>query len=1090
MATITTSTTEKEKFKKIHPSLFIGLGGTGKHVLLSLRRKFFEKFGLKSGFPIMEFLWLDTDMQNVGIDGEKLDYALEEVQFLPDEVIDLQIPDSTFKSYVSFKEEHPHIWEWLPHTLEAAGPPKNGARQIRPLGRLGFFYKYNEITRKLDLLKNRISSRENVNKTQEMGIEVDSSETDIYIVFSIAGGTGSGIFLDTAFAIKEHFTSGVNSIGYIVLPSVFWHDKSHRIFANSYAALKELEYYSLRKDFLNKDEASAHKKHESKHDFLHWYSPGGPKKRVMGPPFDIHYLIDNQTSLGFTINLENKNQLLDIVAEDVFLQFVSPISFGSMIKSIQSNAHALLEKHYLFEILDEKRKGEVKYSNAYSLHNAAMGLSKIYIPIDKIKKACGLKFAIDIISDWIKEPARDYDVTYLVEKGLYDHLKLARGENGKTFVDRINRTGERTFEASLDEWANNLRNQVIPKIDRGVPQVDKEIVNAYEHYLKENIERIGTRKGVLVDGIDANVYNFVKEMQDAIFEKVNEILGEPEFRFAIAKRVLLLFKEKLNAMRENLEKNRNDIKNSISSKYQPNFNNILNTYSDVERKFSYLKTTTLSKLGDISIKKLKLLLRNEIKILLLEGAIKAIKDISGFVGYSKTEQNESGEMIVVEEGLVKKLSDVVDVLGKGILVSLNHKYASFVAQEKEYINIGLYNEDLVFNYYKVGEKTVDKDVIHEKGQEFLIEMGLELIGLISYFSEFGKGKLEEKLSDFCLLPFTSIKKQHEVIKMLYDEKRYAPDARKRQISNFVANGHPWIKPTGNFMGANAEKMKGDMEKYSILGVYPGKHESYQKFENDIRTEGTLAQRFQIADSDENVAFFYTEWVSFPMMYIDGVKEWHDRAYLKYMESGDENLHLEKYYHKYDDLVAISREELIEYLKAYETLLLGFMLGIINIEEEKERDTFRYHIRLETAPGVFHDDKLGDEYFAIKKLQKDSTLRKNILNLIEDRKLKMESNYEKLWEYYTLLKYTWEKVFPIRYRGSEAEPVPIKSFENRVIEEEMALVGGKLKKVLKDVSGIPEDNINKEVSQKLDTMMVNIDQFSTRIGDTGRRVLKR
>jgi hypothetical protein len=1084
------TTSDQEKFKKIHPSLFIGLGGTGKHILLSLRRKFFEKFGLKSGFPIMEFLWLDTDMQNVGIDGEKLDYALEEVLFQPDELIDLQIPESTFKSYVSFKEEHPHIWEWLPHTLEATGPPKNGARQIRPLGRLGYFYKYNEIVRKLDQLKNRISSRENVNKTQEMGIEVDSSETDIYIVFSVAGGTGSGIFLDMAFTIKEHFTSGINSIGYIVLPSVFWHDKSHRIFANSYSALKELEYYSLRKDFLNKDEASAHKKHESKHDFLHWYSAGGVQKRVMGPPFDIHYLVDNQTSLGYTINLENKGQLLDMAAEDIFLQFASPYSFGSIIKSIQANAHALLEKHYLFEIFDEKRPGEVKYSNAYSLHNAVMGLSKIYIPIDKIKKSCSFKLAMDIVSDWIKEPERDFDVTHLVEKGMYDYLKLSRGENGKTFVDRINRTGERTFEASLDEWINNLRNQMIPKIDRSVPRVDKEIVNAYEQYLKENVERIGTRKGLIVDGIESNVNNLVKEMEDGIVEKINEILGEPEFRFAIAKRMLLHFKEKLNFMRETLEKTRNDIRGKISSKYQPNFNNLLNTYSDVERKFSYLKKGTLSKLGGILMKKLKVVLRHEIRILLLEGAIKAIKDLSGFVGYSRTEQTEDGEMIVVEEGLVKKLSDVVEVLKKGILESLNHKYASFSAQEKEYINIGLYNEDLVLNYYKVGEKKVDIDVIQEKSKEFLTEMGLEMYGLISYFSDFGKGKLEEKMIEFCLRPFTAIKRKHEVIKMLYDEKRYDQDARRREVGNFVGNGHPWIKSTGDFMGANAEKMKGDMEKYSILGVYPGKHESYNKFVADVKAEGALEQRFQIADSDENVAFFYTEWVSFPIMYIEGVKEWHDRAYLKYMESGEENLHLEKYYHKYDDLVAISRDELNEYLKSYETLILGFMLGEINVEEEKERDTFRYHIKLETAPGVFHDNKLGDEYFAIKKLQKESNLKKKILELIEDRKMKINLNTEKLWEYYALLKYYWERVFPIRYRGSEAEPVAIKSFENRVIEEEMSLVGGKLKKALKEVTGLDEVDINKEISQKLDSLLVNLDQFSTKIGDTPRRVLKR
>ncbi|MCI0470667.1 MAG: tubulin-like doman-containing protein, partial [Candidatus Aminicenantes bacterium] len=343
---------EQDKFKKIHPSIFIGLGGTGKHILLSLRKKLFEKFDLKKGFPIMEFLWIDTDMQNIGIDGKELDYTLEQVRFQPDEIVDLQVPESTFKGYISYKQDYPHLWEWLPHTIEAAGPPKNGAKQIRPLGRLGFFYKYDEIVAKLDFLKSKIASRENINKTQEMGIEVDASRTDIYVVFSIAGGTGSGIFMDMAFTLKEHFTSGMTSIGYVVLPSVFWHDRSHRIFANSYAALKELEFYSLRKDFLNKDEAMAHETRESQHDFLCWYSAKSRQKRVVGPPFDIVYLIDNQTSQGYTINLDNKDQLMDMIAEDIFMQFASPAAFGSIVKSVQANAHALLEHHYVFEISD------------------------------------------------------------------------------------------------------------------------------------------------------------------------------------------------------------------------------------------------------------------------------------------------------------------------------------------------------------------------------------------------------------------------------------------------------------------------------------------------------------------------------------------------------------------------------------------------------------------------------------------------------------------------------------------------------------------------------------------------------------------
>jgi hypothetical protein len=164
---------DKEQARKIHPSIFIGLGGTGKHVLLNLRRKFFEKFGLKEGFPIMGFKWLDTDMQNIGIDGKKLDYALEQVMLKTEDIIDLQIPDEEFRTYLKYKQDNRHIWEWLPHTIEKTGAPKNGAKQIRPLGRLGFFNKYNKIISDLKALKERVCNIENVKKTRDLGLGME-----------------------------------------------------------------------------------------------------------------------------------------------------------------------------------------------------------------------------------------------------------------------------------------------------------------------------------------------------------------------------------------------------------------------------------------------------------------------------------------------------------------------------------------------------------------------------------------------------------------------------------------------------------------------------------------------------------------------------------------------------------------------------------------------------------------------------------------------------------------------------------------------------------------------------------------------------
>ncbi len=1088
MATVTEKNGEKDKFKKIHPSIFIGLGGTGKHVLLDLRRKLFEKFELKTGFPVMEYLWIDTDMQNVGIDGKELDYTLEQVKFQPDETIDLQIPESTFNSYISYKQDYPHIWEWLPHTIEASGPPKNGAKQIRPLGRLGYFYKYDEIVRKLDFLRSKISSRENVNKTEEMGIQVDASQMDIYVIFSIAGGTGSGTFLDMAFTLKEHFTSGINTIGYVVLPSVFWHDRSHRIFANSYAALKELEYFSLRKDFLNKDEAMAHETRQSEHDFLCWYTAKGKQKKIVGPPFDIVYLIDNQTSQGFTINLENKDQLMDMIAEDIFLQFASPSAYGSIVKSIQSNAHSLLEYHYVFEIAAKNREEQARYKNAYSRHFASMGISKIYIPIDKIRRACSLKYAIRIVENWTKIPDKAPNINDLVEKELYTALKLARGESGKTFVDRINRRAERTFEASVDDWIRKLRQKMTPKFEKMTPNAGKELTDEYEQFFKENIRRDTGRKGIYVEDVEINVANLVKEIQNGVLGKTNEVLDEPGFRFDAAKKMLLHFKERLEFMKQSMEKNRNDMKKQTNSKYERDFNQALTTYTEAERRFNYLKKVTLTKLGEILVKKLRLWLINEARVLLVDGAIAVIDAVSGFVGFSKTEQNEEGEIIVIEEGLVKKLSSVEDVLKKDILGDLQYKYRSFASQAEEHINVPIYSEDLVDSYFEIDGKPIDDEALYNGGKELLTEVGIEMIGLIDYFAEYGKGKLQQSLEVFCAKEFTTIKKKHEAIRMLYDGARFKPDERKLKLGNFIGNGHPWIKPTGSFLGTNEAQLNKDIQKYSVLGVYPGKHESYQHFKKNIQEGGVSLERFQVADSEENVAYFYTEWVAFPIMYIDGIREWYEKAYRAYIESSDENLHIEKYYHKYDELIAISYDDLDKYLGAYETLILGFILGIIDIKEEKERKTFNYMVQWEASPGIMRSRKIGDEYFAIKKLEGISELKTKIMDDISKKKMEMEMDSKKMWDYYALLNYYWKEVFPIRYKGSAADPVEIETFEYRVIENEMRSAGEKLKDIMMQ-GGFDENSIKQEFKSQLDSRLRNLNDISQKVGTSKRRVIK-
>ena len=127
----------------------------------------------------------------------------------------------------------------------------------------------------------------------------------INVTFSLAGGTGCGIFLDVAYLIRKLFGNDVRLNGYAVLPGVFQGlPNTMNVLPNSYAALQEL-------DFL------MHLKPEDEPVSFNWISEQFDEEdfRRSPTPFDIVYLIDNVNQRGFQYDY---NQLFGIVGLALF----------------------------------------------------------------------------------------------------------------------------------------------------------------------------------------------------------------------------------------------------------------------------------------------------------------------------------------------------------------------------------------------------------------------------------------------------------------------------------------------------------------------------------------------------------------------------------------------------------------------------------------------------------------------------------------------------------------------------------------------------------------------------------------------------
>ena len=206
-----------EDFKAIRPTLYIGIGGTGKEIILRLRRRILQtlwngkRIDSLDSFPVTSFYYIDTytgkalvDDKNRETDNdENNDEGLGKDPLIP--LIELS-PESDclqkekkadFEKYFTSEiERYPHIKEWLPEGELKEIDPSEGAGQVRAISRLLFFDEFNNIKEtirdKISRLVIDVRDEEN-DLLKYYGLEINQNkEINVVVLCSLAGGTGSG----------------------------------------------------------------------------------------------------------------------------------------------------------------------------------------------------------------------------------------------------------------------------------------------------------------------------------------------------------------------------------------------------------------------------------------------------------------------------------------------------------------------------------------------------------------------------------------------------------------------------------------------------------------------------------------------------------------------------------------------------------------------------------------------------------------------------------------------------------------------------------------------------------------------------------
>ncbi len=227
----------------IYPTMVVGVGGMGSNTVRAVKRRFRNVWGGDQLPGMIQLLALDT---------EPLVNRLDQEPLFADEFAYMGKFDAT--RLVANLDQHPEIAQWWNYPSIPLGYIHNGAKQLRPIGRLCFFRNYVTFKQQLETKLANLDKIRDMEIAQNRGFPVVGNYQLIYVVSSLCGGTGAGMFLDVVHRIRAQVRNNARIVGLFFLPDVLEAEISsdlqkRRIRANAYAALKELNYFQETQKF-------------------------------------------------------------------------------------------------------------------------------------------------------------------------------------------------------------------------------------------------------------------------------------------------------------------------------------------------------------------------------------------------------------------------------------------------------------------------------------------------------------------------------------------------------------------------------------------------------------------------------------------------------------------------------------------------------------------------------------------------------------------------------------------------------------------------------------------------------------------------
>ena len=323
------------------PTIIIGIGSTGLHILENVQRFYYETYKRSNKPDNVELLYIETN-ENEKPSGTPIGNNISRVFINLDSIAD----------NIAFIKKTCDDPAWLPDSNVVLNAGE-GAGGMRSCGRLALWSKHHQGNNFIDVIhaiENAYSKVKSLANNEE-----EISKATVFITGSLTGGTGSGIFIDMAYMIRDLIPGIKNLYGLFLIPS---RPKNlignETMLGNTYGALKDLEYFN-EIDSVYKEK---------------W--PNGYMQTLTVPPFQLSQFISQDYQDGSPA-ISSLKGLVKMAGLYLFL-----------------NVAGVYEKR--------ARRLVDGFGNCKIGKYGTFGLSAIQFPKDQIQEYLSTKFSIDLLN--------------------------------------------------------------------------------------------------------------------------------------------------------------------------------------------------------------------------------------------------------------------------------------------------------------------------------------------------------------------------------------------------------------------------------------------------------------------------------------------------------------------------------------------------------------------------------------------------------------------------------------------------------------------------------------------------------------------